>query len=142
MGFMITHESVSYMKEMKSRLIESIGRIYQENEEILKCYEEVKNTVGPHTRQIERITRDIEKTLKILSKELKEVFEKLNLLISSYEEVLEMMPESFSDRREKLMGQVRVQTKQRENIPLKQQNNTGSEGEQRERDIFDEFERG
>ena len=142
MGFLITNESVEYMREIKQRLAESVEKLSNANKEIINCYEDVKQTVGPHTRQIERITRDIEKTLKILSKELKEVFEKLNLLISSYEEVLEMMPESFSDRREKLMGQVRVQTKQRENIPLKQQNNTGSEGEQRERDIFDEFERG
>lgn len=41
------------MKELAHKIPGTINEILQANNEVINCYEQVKDTVGPHTRQIE-----------------------------------------------------------------------------------------
>ena len=94
MEFYITNELVEYMKEIKQRLAESVEKLSNANKEIINCYEDVKQTVGPHTKQIESITRDVEQNIKKLSGEISEITPVLDNLISVYKEVLDLSPQN------------------------------------------------
>lgn len=94
MGFKITNESVEYMKEIKQRLAESVEKLSNANKEIINCYEDVKQTVGPHTKQIDAITKDVEQNIEKLSGEISEITPVLDNLISVYKEVLDLSPQN------------------------------------------------
>lgn len=63
-AFEITYEAVEMMRNLAKKIPNSVDAIHQSNVEVIKCYESVRNTLGPHTRKIEAIVCDIEKLLK------------------------------------------------------------------------------
>ena len=64
MAFEITYEAVEMMRNLAKKISNSVDAIHQSNVEVIKCYESVRNALGPHTRKIEAIVCDIEKLLK------------------------------------------------------------------------------
>ena len=63
-AFEITYEAVEMMRNLAKKISNSVDAIHQSNVEVIKCYESVRNALGPHTRKIEAIVCDIEKLLK------------------------------------------------------------------------------
>ena len=55
MAFEITYEAVEMMRNLAKKIPNSVDAIHQSNVEVIKCYESVRNTLGPHTRKIEAI---------------------------------------------------------------------------------------
>ena len=63
-AFEITYEAVEMMRNLAKKISNSVDAIHQSNVEVIKCYESVRNALGPHTRKIEAIVCDIETLLK------------------------------------------------------------------------------
>ena len=58
-AFEITEESVQIMKELAQKIPDTVNEVLQANNEVINCYEQLKKTVGPYTRQIESIVKDL-----------------------------------------------------------------------------------
>ena len=51
-AFEITYEAVEMMRNLAKKISNSVDAIHQSNVEVIKCYESMRNALGPHTRKI------------------------------------------------------------------------------------------
>ena len=77
------------MKELAHKIPGTINEILQANNEVINCYEQVKDTVGPHTRQIESIVRDLNHSLKGSTEILNGVSKQLKSLVNRCQVILD-----------------------------------------------------
>lgn len=70
MAFEITEEAVVLMRNLAQRIPNTVEELRQANTDIISCYESVRETVGPHTRQIESIVHALERLLKKYSEDI------------------------------------------------------------------------
>ena len=66
-----------------------MSEVLQANNEVINCYEQVKDTVGPHTRQIKSIVRDLNRSLKGSAETLNEVSRGLKSLANRCQVILD-----------------------------------------------------
>lgn len=92
MAFDITPNTVTLMRELSRKIPDSVERLETANLEVIRCYEDVKETVGPHTQEIESIVKEINRMLKQSSDCINEIPGRLNSLADRCEEVLRMRP--------------------------------------------------
>lgn len=64
LAFQVTDEAVAVMRDLAKKISNTIDGLHRASCEVTNCYEQVKDTVGPHTRQIEAIVKDLERLLK------------------------------------------------------------------------------
>ena len=58
MAFQVNEEAVSVMRDLAKKIPNSVEGLLQANQEVLSCYEDVRETVGPHTQEIEAIVHN------------------------------------------------------------------------------------
>lgn len=92
MAFEITPSTVTLMRELSREIPGSVERLETANAEVIRCYEDVKETVGPHTQEIESIVKEINRLLKQSSDCINEIPARLNNLADLCEEVLRNRP--------------------------------------------------
>ena len=77
------------MKELAQKIPDTMSEVLQANNEVINCYEQVKDTVGPHTRQIKSIVRDLNRSLKGSAETLNEVSRGLKSLANRCQVILD-----------------------------------------------------
>lgn len=92
MAFQVNEEAVSLMRELEKKIPGSVEGLLQANREVLNCYENVKETVGPHTQEIEEIVQDINRIIKQSSDSINEIPARLESLAERCEEIIRMRP--------------------------------------------------
>lgn len=93
MAFQVTNEAVSVMRDLAQRIPNSVEGLLRANQDVMRCYEDVKATVGPHTQEIEKIVHDLNGMLKQSSESINEIPQKLNKLAERCEEILRNRPQ-------------------------------------------------
>lgn len=76
------------MKDLAQKIPDTVNEVLQANNEVINCYEQVKKTVGPYTRQIESIVKDLNRSFKGsaetfngVSKELKSLANRCQVIL-------------------------------------------------------------
>lgn len=92
MAFQVNEEAVSVMRDLAKKIPSSVEGLLQANKEILSCYEDVKETVGPHTQEIETIVQNLNQMIKKSSNSINEIPPKLEKLAERCEEVIRKRP--------------------------------------------------
>lgn len=64
MAFQVSDEAVDMMRALSRQIPDAANEMSQAGREIMECYEQVKNTIGPHTKKIETIVREVDRLLK------------------------------------------------------------------------------
>ena len=77
MAFQVNEEAVSVMRDLAKKIPNSVEGLLQANQEVLSCYEDVRETVGPHTQEIEAIVHNLNRALKQSSESINEIPQKL-----------------------------------------------------------------
>ena len=96
MAFQVNEEAVSLMRDLAKKIPNSVEGLLQANQEVLSCYEDVRETVGPHTQEIEAIVHNLNRALKQSSESINEIPQKLEKLASRCEEILRNRPQQHS----------------------------------------------
>ena len=89
MSFKITEEAVKVMREVAKNMINAIDDLHQADREIISCYEQVRHTIGPHSRQIQIIVKDVEKILKRNRGDISEASGRLDQVADQYQLILD-----------------------------------------------------
>lgn len=92
MAFQVNEEAVSVMRDLARKIPNSVEGLLAANQEVMRCYEEVKETVGPHTAEIEQIVQKINGLIKQSSANINEVPQRLEKLASRCEEIIRNRP--------------------------------------------------
>ena len=95
MAFAITEEAVPFMRDMEKKIPIALEGLQKANEDVIKCYEDVKETVGPHTREIETIVNDLNRAIQQSSEKINEIPDQLENLAKHCEAILRNRPKSF-----------------------------------------------
>lgn len=95
MAFQVSYEAVEVMENLAQKLPGIVDDLLNANKEVLECYEEVKNTVGPHSKQIEKIVRDVDKGIRKNMDDINTVAKGLKVLANRCQTIL--MKKNFRD---------------------------------------------
>ena len=102
MAFQVDEEAVSVMRGLARKIPDSVEGLLSANQDVLRCYEDVKDTVGPHTAEIEKIVHKLNRLIKHSSASINEVPERLEKLASRSEEIIKSRPSRCQDFRSSL----------------------------------------
>lgn len=92
MAFQISEEAVTTMETLSRKIPEIVEKINQANTDVIRCYEDVRGTVGPHTQEIEAIVQELNQALKQSSETINRIPGKLDSLSKECRKILEKRP--------------------------------------------------
>ena len=92
MSLFINEEAVSMVNDLAHRIPDSVEKLSKANQDVLKCYDEVKETVGPHTQEIEEIVHELNRLLQQSSDSINEVSENLEKLAARMQKIIDNAP--------------------------------------------------
>ena len=115
MAFQVSYEAVEVMRKLAKKIPFTVDALLDANKEVIDCYEQVKDTVGPHSKKIESIVQEVEKRVRKNAVNIEFVANRLDQLAGRCQLILDK--KNFkNDLKVKIMPMV----------PSKQTNNSSS----------------